>query len=172
MIQSELTKMALVPNKGIKKYITVVRNKELHFLFFGFIINLFWEIVQMPLFTSYQEATFLGINTACIQASAGDAVMIVVSFWILAILFKSREWIYQLNTFRIGLFLIPGLVFTIIAEHLAIGPLGRWEYGNLMPVLPFFGTGVVPIIQWMVIPALVLWVVRKSYPPILNGGHQ
>lgn len=154
--------MAFVPGKGIFKYITVFRNKELLFLFFGFIINLFWEIVQMPLFTSYQEATFLGINTACIQASLGDAVMIVVSFWILAILFKSREWIYQLNTFRIGLFLIPGLVFTIIAEHLAIGPLGRWEYGNLMPVLPFLGTGVVPIAQWVLIPVLVLWAVRKQ----------
>ena len=154
--------MAFVPDKGILKYITVFRNKELLFLFFGFIINLFWEIVQMPLFTSYQEATFLGINKACIQASAGDAVMIVVSFWILAILLKSREWIYQLNAFRIGLFLIPGLVFTIIAEHLAIGPLGRWEYGNLMPVLPFFGTGVVPIAQWVVIPVLVLWAVRKQ----------
>lgn len=144
------------------KYTTVLENKEFHFLLLGFATNLIWEIVQMPLFNSYPEATFLGVNIACIQASAGDAVMLVVAFWIVAGLLNSREWIFHLSIFRIVLFLVPGLVFTILAEQLATGSLNRWEYGDLMPTLPFLGTGAAPVVQWLIIPPLVLWVVKKQ----------
>ena len=88
--------------------------------------------------------------------------MLVVAFWIVAGLLNSREWIFHLSIFRIVLFLVPGLVFTILAEQLATGLLDRWEYGDLMPTLPFLGTGAAPIIQWLIIPPFVLWVVKKQ----------
>ena len=143
------------------QYIVLTRNIELNILLFGFMLNFIWEMLQMPLFSFYDEASVIGINIACIQASAGDALMLVVAYWILAGLLKSRQWIFHLNSKRMIMFLVPGIVFTIMAEALATGPLHRWEYAELMPTLPYLGTGLVPIVQWLILPPLVLLVVKR-----------
>ncbi len=62
----------------------------------------------------------------------------------------------------IAMFLVIGVVMTIVFEALATGPLQRWEYNELMPTLPILGTGVAPLLQWLLIPPLVLWIVRRQ----------
>ena len=143
------------------RYIVITRNIELNIFLFGFMLNFIWEMLQMPLFSFYQEASVIGINIACLQASVGDAIMLVIAYWLLAALLKSREWIFHLNSKRMAMFLVPGIVFTILAEALAIGPLHRWEYAEIMPTLPYLGTGLVPIAQWLILPPLVLWIVKR-----------
>lgn len=139
----------------------MAKNTELNFLLFGFMINFVWKMIQMPLFKYPKEASLIESSVACIQASARDAMMLVIAFWILAALLKSREWIFHLDFYRIVLFLVPGIVFTVLFEALATGPLHRWEYGDLMPTLPVLGAGLAPIAQWLIIPPFVLWVVRR-----------
>jgi hypothetical protein len=34
-----------------------------------------------------------------------------------------------------------------------------------MPRLPVIGTGLLPLLQWLVIPPLVLWFVRRQIAP-------
>ncbi len=64
-------------------------------------------------------------------------------------------------------FLVIGLVITIVFELLATGPLNRWEYGELMPVIPVIGIGVTPVAQWVILPLLQLWFVKRQ---IIGGG--
>jgi hypothetical protein len=47
-------------------------------------------------------------------------------------------------------------------EALAIGPLARWSYAPAMPTLPILGTGVVPLLQLIVLPPLTIWFVRRQ----------
>ncbi|NOQ81491.1 MAG: hypothetical protein GQ548_03065 [Methylophaga sp.] len=140
----------------------VTNNIEFNFLLFGFMANFIWEMLQMPFFIFSPEASMVDINNACIQASIGDAVMLVLMFWISTALLKSRNWIFSLSTKRVGLFLLPGIVMTVVFEALATGVFNRWTYGDLMPTLAFFGTGIVPLLQWFVVPLFVLWVVRRQ----------
>lgn len=48
-----------------------------------------------------------------------------------------------------------------------------WEYSALMPVVRFLGLeiGLSPLLQWMVIPPLALWLAkgRKSIHPAKAG---
>ncbi len=59
-------------------------------------------------------------------------------------------------------FLAIGLVITIVFEILATGPLNRWEYGELMPIVPLIGVGASPVAQWVILPLLQLWFVRRQ----------
>ena len=51
-----------------------------------------------------------------------------------------------------------GLAYTVFSEWLNIGVRRSWAYSDLMPVLPLLGTGLSPLLQWLVVPAAALWL--------------
>lgn len=137
---------------------------QIKLFFFGFVINFVWEMLQMPLF-SYPAATSLTrINLACVQASAGDAAMIVIAFWVVVFLQKDRTWYLHPTARSLAFFVLPGVIMTILFEALATGPLGRWAYADSMPTLPGLGTGLAPIAQWLLLPPLIIFIVRHQAP--------
>lgn len=140
----------------------MTKNIEFNFLLFGFMSNFVWEMMQMPLFAYPAAASLTEINMACVQAAAGDALMLVIMFWIFAVVLKSRHWLFHLTPARIALFLLPGIAMTVAFEALATGPLHRWVYAEAMPTLPILGTGLAPIVQWLVLPPFILWLVRRQ----------
>ena len=76
-------------------------------------------------------------------------------------------WIISTNISGVIAFLVIGLVITIVFEILATGPLNRWEYGELMPTVPVIGVGAAPVAQWVILPLLQLWFVKRQ---IIGGG--
>jgi Na+/serine symporter len=64
-----------------------------------------------------------------------------------------------LNVF---LFTTFGISYTIFSEIKSITIKDLWGYSDLMPVIPFIGVGVVPLIQWIVIPPLIVFFVRRQ----------
>ncbi len=138
---------------------------EINLFFFALLINFVWEMMQMPLFSYPSNASLVQINLACLQASAGDAVMIVIAFWIVAILQKDRSWILHPSVGSLGLFLLPGILMTVVFEAMATGPLHRWTYAEAMPILPGLGTGIAPLAQWLILPPVVALVVKRQLRP-------
>ena len=59
-----------------------------------------------------------------------------------------------------------GLLATIALEFINTEILARWTYGSYMPRMPVLGTGLAPIAQWVVIPLVVLWYLRRLHPPL------
>ncbi len=72
-----------------------------------------------------------------------------------------------MNKSGVVAFLAIGLVITIVFEILATGPLNRWEYGELMPSIPVIGVGASPVAQWVILPLLQLWFVKRQ---IIGGS--
>ena len=72
-----------------------------------------------------------------------------------------------MNKSGVVAFLAIGLVITILFELLATGPLNRWEYDELMPMVPVIGVGASPVAQWVILPLLQLWFVKRQ---IIGGG--
>jgi hypothetical protein len=64
-----------------------------------------------------------------------------------------------LNVF---LFTAFGIGYTIFSEIKSVTIKDFWGYSDLMPVIPFIGVGVVPLIQWIVIPPLIVFFVRRQ----------
>lgn len=141
---------------------TLLRTPELNVVIFSFLLNLVWEIWQVPLFEGMANQPYwLGLKT-CTQATLGDAGIALAAFWITAAFSKTRGWILRPRKSDIAIFLGVGIVATIVFEALATGVLERWAYSDSMPRLPVLGTGLAPLLQWLLLPPLVLWFVRRQ----------
>ena len=56
---------------------------------------------------------------------------------------------------QVSIFIAIAIIITIIFEALPTGVLNRWQYGEAMPTLPVLGTGLLPVLQWLIIPLLI-----------------
>jgi hypothetical protein len=138
---------------------------EFNVLVFSFLLNLAWEVWQILFFRGMADQPhWLGVK-ACTQATFGDAGIALAAFWVTAAYARTRSWILRPNRLDIAIFLGVGVVVTIIFEALATGMLERWAYNDAMPRLPVLGTGLLPLLQWLALPPLVLWFVRRQIAP-------
>ena len=39
---------------------------------------------------------------------------------------------------------------------------GGWRYAEIMPIVPKIGIGLVPLIQWIILPLLLVWFVKRQ----------
>ena len=138
---------------------------EFSVLVFSFLLNLAWEYWQVPFFRGMADQPhWLGVK-ACTLATLGDAGIALAAFWVTAIFARDRGWILRRDRLDIAIFLGVGVVVTILFEALATGMFQRWAYSDAMPRLPFIGTGLLPLLQWLAIPLVVLWFVRRQISP-------
>lgn len=133
---------------------------------YSFLLNYQWELFQLPLFDGFAGTPYYDVILHCTKATLGDVVISLAAFATACIATRSRRWIVDKNTVGIVTFLLMGLLITILFEILATGPLERWTYAERMPLVPFLQIGASPILQWIVLPLLMLWFVRRQ---ILGG---
>jgi hypothetical protein len=55
-----------------------------------------------------------------------------------------------------------GISNTIVLEWLATGSLDRWQYSVVMLWLPVLGTGLLPLLQWTLLPAVILVLLQRQ----------
>jgi len=134
---------------------------ETNVLLFAFLLNLPWEMWQIPLFKDTSSLAHWDGVAMCTRATAGDAVIALCAFWLVASVL-TRDWIRRPSGIALGAFVAIGLIVTIALEYWATQLGGRWEYAEAMPRLPLLGTGLAPLLQWLLIPPLVVWLVRRQ----------
>jgi len=54
-----------------------------------------------------------------------------------------------------------GVAYTIYSEWLNTTIRQGWAYSPMMPVLPPLGTGLSPLLQWLIVPSLALSVATR-----------
>lgn len=138
----------------LKKAIDKVAFKKmiLVILILGFIVNLVWELVQMPL---YKDADYTISHMAfCALASVADALMVLLIYLVLALIFKKSFWVQNARWQSFIIVIIVGAIGAILSEmrHLS---LGNWAYSDAMPIIPIVNVGLIPVLQFMVLPSVV-----------------
>ena len=135
---------------------------EINVVIFSFLLNFVWEIWQAPFFVGMSDAPHWEAVKSCTRASAGDVVIMLVAFWGVAVVNRSRAWALDFRQRDLVAFTSIGFVITVLMEWLATGPLGRWTYADTMPVVPLLGIGLLPALQWLLLPPLILWFMRRQ----------
>jgi hypothetical protein len=135
---------------------------EFNVAIFAFLLNLPWEFAQVPLFEGMPSAGHWRAIQVCGRAALGDVVITLVAFWGIAIAVRLRSWILRPTSRQVAGFVAIGVVITILMEWLATQVFGRWAYAEAMPVVPVLGVGLSPLLQWIVLPPLVVWFVRRQ----------
>lgn len=126
------------------------------------VVNFVWEFRQVSFYRDMPPAPHWSTTKFCPVASAGDAVIALVSFWAVVVITRTRAWVLKPSARHVALFAMVGIVMTVDAEWVATELLGRWTYADRMPTLPLIGTGLLPLLQWMILPPLVVWFVRRQ----------
>lgn len=135
---------------------------ELNVALFAFLLNYPWEFLQVPFFEAMAAAPHWDAVRFCTRATLGDAGIALIAFWAVAAWVRSRAWILEPNTKHVVGFVAVGLAITVAFEWLATEILGRWAYAERMPTLPLLGTGILPLAQWIILPPIIAWFVRRQ----------
>jgi len=123
-----------------------------------FVMNFAWEMLQANLFSSMRGLPILRATLLCLRASAGDLLITAVAFTIAALVARSPTWPVGRRIF------IPATIFLIVAMTIVIAyelfalSTARWKYDAAMPTV--FGIGLLPLMQWLVLPIVELWTFR------------
>jgi hypothetical protein len=137
--------------KAIRVYVVVVA-----------IWNLLWEALHLPLYTIWANGTLSEQIFAVIHCTGGDLLIAVSSLLLALCLIGERAW-PNIQFWPVALLTAGfGVTYTVFSEWLNLVVRQSWAYSELMPVLPWLGTGLSPLIQWIVIPIGALWLARRN----------
>ena len=120
------------------------------------VLNLAWEIVQLPAYTVWNNGSARFIAFAVAHCTTGD-VLIGLATLAIALFVTRAEAIAAWRVVAIGVVAtLLAVGYTVYSEWVNVEIRGSWSYSELMPRLPLIGTGLAPLAQWIIIPGLAL----------------
>ena len=137
------------------------RMPEIPLALLSFAFHFVWEFLQVPTFEGMAARPHWEGIKVCTYATMGDVGFALIAFWTTAGVYRSRQWIANARPWQLALFVAVGIVLTIGFEFYSVEIAGRWAYSELMPRVPLVGTGLVPLLQWIVVPLLVASLVGR-----------
>ncbi len=144
------------------------------------VLHLVWEAVQLPLYTIWSEQSWRQQTFAVVHCTIGDIMIAGFSLLVALTVTARSDWPHT-SIRRVWLLtLFVGFFYTLYSEWFNTSIRRSWAYSELMPTVPFLGTGLAPALQWLVVPTIALWFALRRVPwistqsPAQNldtGGH-
>ena len=136
-------------------------------LIFG-LLNLAWEVLQLPLYTIWSAAPGFEIAYAVIHCTGGDiligATAAVLTGAGLRLAGAGRgRWRFP------ACFIVLSVSYTVFSEWLNVSVRKSWAYADAMPVLPPLDTGLAPLLQWVIVPLLTWYAAGEPVRNRLAG---
>lgn len=128
----------------------------------GFLLNGNWEWLQTPFYEDRTGAidTVVWFRLHCTMV---DVVILLGCAVVLTLLRRGTSWLERPATRDMTLLAGIGTVYTALSEQVNVGVRAAWAYSRLMPVIPGTAIGLVPLLQWVLLPpAAVLLASRLA----------
>jgi hypothetical protein len=122
--------------------------------------HLAWETGQLPLYTIWSTGTVRELVFAVVHCTVGDILIALATLAAALVLMGNSTWPSQGFGSAYLLTSCFGVGYTVLSEWLNTGVRGNWAYSAWMPTLPWTGTGLSPLLQWVLIPTLALFASR------------
>jgi hypothetical protein len=121
--------------------------------------SLVWEFAHVPLYTLWVTGTWGEIAYAVLHCTAGDVMIAGVCLLLSLAVIGQGTWPLRRFGMVAGATMLLALGYTVFSEWLNTEIRGSWAYREAMPRLPGLGTGLTPVLQWIVVPVLAFrWV--------------
>ena len=131
----------------------------------SFILHFAWEMLQMPLF--HNMSLDLQSTLFCALASVADTIMVLLIYYGFAWLYNNNWWMTRPRPYRLIILIITGGVGAALGELRHIN-LGTWSYSTLMPMIPGLKVGLVPVLQFMLLPGVIYFLALSFKQKKLN----
>ncbi len=123
--------------------------------------NLSWEVAQFPLYTIWSDGSRGHILLALVHGTVGDLFISAAVLMVSLVVFGDRRWpAFGFRRVAIATILF-GLGYTIYSEWINVLVRHTWAYSSLMPTLPPLGTGLSPLLEWIIVPTLAFFVTYR-----------
>lgn len=146
-------------SEALPDWPTVLRR----YLVASLLLHLAWEILQLPLYTLWQEP-ISSRAFAVLHCTLGDLMIAGLSLLAAMALAGKSDWPREEARTVWLLILAFGIGYTVYSEWLNVSVRGSWAYSPLMPTLPLLGIGLAPLLQWLVVPTLTLLIASSRSP--------
>jgi hypothetical protein len=102
------------------------------------------------------------IVRAVLHCTAGDVVIAAVALIIALATVGTARWPDERALMVAMVVVAIGVTYTIGSEYVNTAVRRSWSYSEWMPTLPWIGTGLAPLAQWLVVPTLALTATRHT----------
>jgi hypothetical protein len=133
--------------------------------------NLIWEMAQLPLYTLWRIEPMRSLVRTVLHCTAGDMVIAAVTLVIALATLGNARWPDERLAAVAAAVVATGVAYTIGSEYLNTVVRRSWAYTEWMPTLPWTGTGLAPLAQWVVVPAFALSSARRRPVTERNARH-
>ena len=124
----------------------------------GLLLNFAWELLQTPLYADAGKPWRYLLRTRA-HCTGGDVLILLAAHAVTALAARDRRWARHQSRAPILIFVLTGLAYTGLSEWFNARVTLSWAYADLMPT--FFGIGAAPLLQWLVIPAILVALLRR-----------
>lgn len=122
--------------------------------------NLVWEVGHVPFYSLWVDGTRSEIAYAVLHCTVGDVIIAAVCLFLSLTLVGRGTWPVKRFGAVAAATILLGLSYTVFSEWLNTEVWANWTYRDAMPRLPVLGTGLTPVLQWIVVPAVAFrWAV-------------
>ena len=125
------------------------------------ILNLGWEIIQLPLYTISSAQSMAQTAYVVAHCTIGDAGIAAITFVIASLLLRDADWPIADPRRGAAIVTLLAVTYTGYSEWRSVYQAGYWGYTSSMPLV--FGIGVAPLLQWIFIPVATVLILRARH---------
>jgi hypothetical protein len=131
------------------------------YLLIAVTLNLVWETAQLPLYTIWQTGSAGELAFAVLHCTGGDLLILAASLMLALLLIGGVDWPRFGHRPVVLVTTILGLSYTVFSEWLNVEVRQSWAYAPAMPLIAPLGTGLAPLLQWLIIPPAALVIAKR-----------
>jgi hypothetical protein len=120
------------------------------------LLNIVWESLHAPLFVFKEQSSWSTLTACLVFCAVVDAAMMLFIYWVVALIRKDRFWFLRGRSVDKVLFALAALTLAFASEYNAVHYRNLWEYSERMPLIPVVRVGLTPIVQWIILPGVIL----------------
>ena len=125
----------------------------------AFVLNLAWEIAHVRLYTIWATADGAGVAWALLHCSVGDVMIALAMFALAGMVLRRSDWPASRPWSGGAIVVIGAMAYTAWSEWQNVYRIGSWGYTAGMPLI--FGIGLSPLLQWLILPPVMVVAYRK-----------
>jgi hypothetical protein len=123
------------------------------------LLNLSWEIAQFPFYQIPASVSIAHRAYYVFHCTAGDAIIATALFLLAGWVLSAPDWPSTRPWTGAVIVMLVGVGYMAFSEWRNVYELHAWRYASSMPLV--FGIGVAPLLQWICVPVITLYVYRR-----------
>ncbi|MCI0406969.1 MAG: hypothetical protein L0191_00155 [Acidobacteria bacterium] len=125
------------------------------------VLNFLWEMAQAYAYSGMPPSSFEA-TLMCGRASLIDGLLVLGIFWGGVVVFSRVGWAERPGLAGYFFMVAAGFLVSVIIELNAVYRLGKWGYQEMMPLLPPWEVGVLPVLQMLLLPPVIFLLSRRK----------